>query len=85
MKPKSKMLVAVVLGLAFASIGCAEKGACTTFMSLGPDFPPVRGCTDDRTSATCFTGDVHPGVTCEDLGFRRTNENPTMGGITGVS
>ena len=86
MKPKSKMLVAVVLGLAFASIGCAgAKGACTARGAPGTG----DRCLPDATVGLCRTilGDsatFHEGVTCSDLGFRVTDENPTMGGITGV-
>ena len=86
MKPKSKMLVAVVLGLTFSSIGCAgPKGACTESAAVGPR------CLPDATVGLCRTilGDnarFHEGVTCSDLGFRVTDgsENPTMNGITGV-
>ena len=81
MKPKSKMLVAVVLGLAFASIGCAEKGACLAIIGAGGI---GSTCADDRTAGTCFVGTLHVGATCADLGFRVTDKNPTMGSITGV-
>ena len=82
MKPKAKMLVAVVLGLAFASIGCAAKGACVTTGVAGG----AVSCTDDSRHGACkiLSGTLHEAVTCEGLGFRVTNENPTMGGITGV-
>ena len=76
MKPKSKMVVAVVLGLAFASIGCAKpKGACIS----------VDGaCGEGHTSGNCnprLLRTFYEGLTCSDLGFRVTdgNENPTMG------
>ena len=84
MKPKSKMLVAVVLGLAFTSIGCAgPRGACTLMDIVS------RSCSPDQTAASCRSllgtgATFHEGQTCSDLGFRVTDENPTMGGITGV-
>ena len=86
MKPKSKMVVAVVLGLAFASNGCAKpRGACTESLAIGPR------CLPDTTSSLCRViltdrATFHEGVTCSDLGFRVTegSGNTTAVGITGV-
>ena len=81
MKPKSKMLVAVVLGLAFASIGC-QKGACVYNLTT---LASQRTCVDDDTPGGCsiVSGTFSKDMTCEDLGFRTTNDRNM--GITGIS
>jgi len=88
MKPSSRTIVAVVLGLAFASIGCSPaKGACTSSSD-----PAGDRCLPDATVGLCRTilGDgatFHEGLTCQDLGFPATdvNQNQIVGGITGIS
>ena len=85
MEPNLKVLVSVVMGLGITSIGCGPaKGACT----IGDG--PTATCGDFFTSGTCnpsLNGRFSEGMTCEDLGFRATNdsENLIVDGVTGVS
>ncbi len=87
MKPNLTMLVSVVVGLTITSIGCAPPtGACTSMAGMDD------GCITNTTAGNCEnilagTGTFHEGLSCEDLGFRTTNdgENTIVGGITGIS